>query len=263
MNRRIGNLLRNLGLERHLLDLLFAPFLNNGGECGARNLATRETWLEKALSQIPAGSRILDAGAGELQYQRFCKHLDYTSQDFARYDGKGDKTGLHPGSWDQSKLDIVSDIVRIPRSEGSFDAVMCIEVLEHVPNPVDALRELTRLLRPGGTLIVTAPLCSLAHMSPYFFQTGFGRSFYDYWLGQFGVAIVDLQWNGNFFEFLAQELRLLPSVAAGYADSTLTEVQQQSLNVLLGALDRFSNNDHGSHELLSFGLHVLGRKRAT
>jgi len=80
---------------------------------GLQNLVTREAWLEKTLKQIPAGSRILDAGAGELQYKRFCTHLSYVSQDLAKYDGRGDDTGLQMGSWDQSTLDIISDITSV------------------------------------------------------------------------------------------------------------------------------------------------------
>jgi len=49
---------------------------------GTKNLSNREVWLKKTLKQIPTGSRILDAGAGEQQYKRFCTHLNYVAQDF-------------------------------------------------------------------------------------------------------------------------------------------------------------------------------------
>jgi len=173
------------------------------------------------LTSIPPGQRILDAGAGELQYKRFCAHLDDVSQDFAQYDGGGDGTGLQTGTRDQSKLDIIGDIRHIPEPDVSFDVVMCIEVLEHLPYPVETLREFRRLLRPGGTLILTAPFCSLTHYAPYFYQTGYSRHFYEYWLQHPGFQIVDMQWNGNYFEYLAQELRRLPSVSAEYAARSL------------------------------------------
>jgi ubiquinone/menaquinone biosynthesis C-methylase UbiE len=93
------------------------------------NLKTREQWLEKALSEVASGSRILDAGAGELQYKRFCQHLNYVAQDFGEYNGEGNTNGLQTGTWDNSKLDIISDITKIPEDDASFDAIMCIEVL--------------------------------------------------------------------------------------------------------------------------------------
>jgi SAM-dependent methyltransferase len=203
-------------------------------ECGTRNQATREAWLAAALAAVPAGSRILDAGAGELQYKRFCSHLHYVSQDFGQYDGRGDGTGLQKGTWDQSQLDIISDITAIPEPDASFDAVMCVEVLEHLPAPVEALRELVRLLRPGGVIILTAPFCSLTHFAPFFFQTGYSRYFYVHWLNALGCEILEMDWNGNFFEYLGQELRRLPSVAKTYCGDALSWRERLGIQVVLG-----------------------------
>lgn len=212
------------------------------------------------MAQIPAGSRILDAGAGELRYKHFCRHLDYVSQDFAQYDGQGNGIGLQSGTWDYPNLDIVSDITQIPEPDASFDAVMCIEVLEHLPYPVDALHELSRLLKPEGTLILTAPFCSLTHQAPHFYQTGYSRYFYEYWLQDLGFEIVDTEWNGNYFEWLAQELRRLPSVGKEYASGSLTWIEREALEIVLGVLNRFSEHDEGSEQLLAYGLHVVARK---
>src|ERR1700730_6135442 len=94
---------------------------------GTTNESVRVDWIKSTLQKIPAGSAILDAGAGECQFRKFCSHLQYTSQDFAQYDGKG-KVGLQTGIWDNSQIDIVSDITAIPRPNASFDAIMCTEV---------------------------------------------------------------------------------------------------------------------------------------
>lgn len=230
-------------------------------ECGKKNQSRREAWLAETLAAIPSGQRILDAGAGELQYKRFCSQLDYVSQDFGKYTGGGDGAGLQMAAWDQSQLDIKSDITSIPEPDSSFDAVMCIEVLEHVPDPIRALRELTRLLRRGGTLILTAPFCSLTHFSPHFYQTGYSRYFYEYWLRELGYDIVDLQWNGSYFEYLAQELRRVNWAGNQYANSSPTWLERFSIGVVLRCLNRLANRDNGSEQLLSFGLHVKAKKR--
>lgn len=230
-------------------------------QVGRHNEATRVAWLERTLRKVPAGFRILDAGAGERRFQPLCAHLHYVSQDFARYDGAGDGRGLHGGSWDQRGLDLVCDITAIPEPEWSFDAVMCVEVFEHLPDPLAALDEFTRLLRPGGYLVLTAPFCSLTHMAPYHFYTGFTPYFYRAHLGRRGFEVLDLRENGNFFEYLAQETRRLRnSVARRYAGQELRPDELEAVETLLGALQRLSDADHGSNELLNFGCHVFARK---
>ena len=77
----------------------------------------------------------------------------------------GDSKGIQKDSRDYSSLDIISDITSIPVSDNTFDAVMCIEVFEHLPNPIDALVELNRVLKPGGKLILTLHLLVLPLLS--------------------------------------------------------------------------------------------------
>ncbi len=238
------------------------PFATSENLVGTRNQSTREAWLKKTLLKVPEGDRILDAGAGELKYKTFCTHLEYVSQDFAQYNGQGDGQGLQTGSWDQTRLDIVSDITKIPEPDASFDAVMCIEVLEHIPYPVDALRELARLLRPGGYLIVTAPFCSLTHMAPYFFQTGYSRYFYEYWFEKSGLSIIDLQHNGNYFEYLAQEIRRIPQVSNDYAKTQIDEQGYVLIEQILDLLSGLSDKAETSKEFLCFGIHVFAQKNA-
>ncbi|MBK8988620.1 MAG: methyltransferase domain-containing protein [Chloroflexi bacterium] len=257
MNQKITRTKENQSGSHRLYRLL----TGDNGIVGTRNRQTREAWLEKTLQAIPAGQRILDAGAGELRYKNLCSHLHYVSQDFAQYTGEGDGIGLQTGTWDQTRLDIVSDITDIPVEEASFDAVMCIEVLEHVPDPISALRELTRVLRPGGVLIVTAPFASLTHYAPYFFQTGYSRYFYEYWLETMGYTIEDMQWNGNYFEFLAQELRRLPWASKEYADTAVPLHLRFILGLLLAWLEKPAKRSQGAEQLLSFGLHIKAKKQ--
>lgn len=176
------------------------------------NEPNRQYWLKKVLAALPAGVRILDAGAGELQNRQHCGHLSYVSQDFCQYDGQqggAPDEGFQNKNWNTSRIDLVSDITDIPAPQASFDAILCSEVLEHVPEPTHALDEFTRLLKPGGTLILTAPFASLVHMAPYHYCSGFSRYWYEHHLKLRGFKIVELAPNGDWFSYLEQELTRL------------------------------------------------------
>jgi SAM-dependent methyltransferase len=225
-------------------------------DAGLTNESDRDAWVRSALAAIPQGSRILDAGAGTQRYRAWCAHLDYVSQDFAEYDSGRDPAGLHPETFDYGKVDIVSDITAIPEPDASFDAILCAEVLEHLPRPIGAIAEFARLLKPGGRLLLTAPFCSLTHFAPYHFSTGFSRYWYEKHLPDHGFAITALQPSGNYFEYLAQELHRVPQIATRYAGMRVTILDRIALRLGRRMLARFSGRDAGSHELLCYGYHV-------
>ncbi len=226
---------------------------------GTTNESSRVDWIMQTLKKIPEGLTILDAGAGESQFKKYCGHLKYIAQDFGQYNGSGE-VGLQTGSWDNSKLDIVSDITAIPLPDGSVDAIMCTEVLEHVPDPVAALKEFSRLLKPGGFLLVTAPFVSLTHFAPYHFSTGLSRFFYEHHLKELQFAINDLQLNGNYFEFLAQENRRIKRIARDYTGVKLSFLDKIIIHLNVAILQRLARKDRGSSELLCYGVHVFARK---
>ena len=57
------------------------------------------------------------------------------------------------GSW----ATMVADITGLPFPDNFFDMVICSEVLEHIPDQHSAIKEMIRVLRPGGDLIVSVP----------------------------------------------------------------------------------------------------------
>jgi len=228
---------------------------------GTNNEDERKKWLEKTLKSLPAGLRLLDAGAGELANKKYCTHLDYVSQDFCQYEGTGDDKGLQMGSWDTKKIDIVGDITNIQEKDESFDIVLCSEVLEHLPNPVKALEEFKRLLKKGGILIVTAPFCSLTHFAPYHYSSGFNKYFYEFHLKNIGFNIDEIVPNGNFFEYMGQEIYRIPSMADRYCSERVSLVERFAMKIILKMLERFAKNDSNSDEVLCFGYHVIARKK--
>lgn len=186
------------------------------------NDENRQIWLKDTLSAIPDGSRILDAGAGELRNRPLCGHLSYVSQDFCQYGGvgDGDGKGLHTEHWNTSGIDLKCDILDIPEPDSSFDAILCSEVLEHVPEPTKVIGEFARLLKPGGRLILTAPFASLVHIAPYHYSTGFSRYWYEHHLKLSGFQIEELVPNGDWFAYCQQELMRLGNMARRYGDKS-------------------------------------------
>jgi SAM-dependent methyltransferase len=222
-----------------------------------RNEENRQAWLAKVLARVPAGARILDAGAGELRNKALCAHLKYVSQDFCQYDGRGDDSGLQPGAWDTSKIDLVCDITAIPEPDESFDAILCSEVLEHIPEPTRALDEFARLLKPGGVLILTAPFASLVHLAPYHYVTGFSRYWYQYHLPLRGFRIEELSPNGDWFAYCEQELKRLGSMARRYGDWSWPLAYVLGL---LGAVFFRLRRGEQASDLACFGWHCVAVK---
>jgi len=228
---------------------------------GSNNQINRDQWVESKLKMLSNGLLILDAGAGQKRYKKYCSHLTYKSQDFCQYNGFGDNTGLQNSSWEQNEIDIISDVVSIPETDSKYDAILCTEVIEHIPKPIDAVKEFYRLLKPGGTLILTAPLCSLTHMAPYHFYSGFNRYFYISILSEIGFEIMEISSNGNYFDYICQELMRFPDILSKYCESMdITDEEKRSLSCVSRLLNKCSEMDNGSDDLVCFGYHILAKK---
>lgn len=95
-----------------------------------------------------------------------------------------------------SKADVLATIMRLPLRSKSVDTVLLTEVLEHLPEPLAALRELHDLLKPGGVLLLTAPMIYNIHGSPqdFFRFTPDGLS---YLLAQAGFRPLELRPLGS------------------------------------------------------------------
>lgn len=117
--------------------------------------------------------------------------------------------GLQSKLWDTSHIDLVIDITTIPAPDGSFDAILCSEVLEHVPEPTHALDEFARLLKPGGRLILTAPFDSNVHIAPYHCCSGFSKYWYQHHLTLRGFEIETLIANGDWYALLQLKISRL------------------------------------------------------
>lgn len=149
----------------------------------------RDQWVKAQAARLPARSRVLDAGAGASKYRPFFEHCRYETQDFCQYTGELVKY-LRP-------IDYVCEITAIPLPDGSLDAILCTEVIEHVPDPMAVLREFARLVKPGGKVLLTAPLGTLLHMEPYHYYGGFTHFWFEYWLPRAGFQVDSITPQGG------------------------------------------------------------------
>lgn len=166
------------------------------------NRLHRDAWVAQMAQKLPAGTRLLDVGAGPCRYRPLFAHCRYEAQDFAQYTAADDAYR----NWKYGELDYICDAASIPVPDGSFGAVLCTEVIEHVPEPMHVIQEISRILAPGGSAFITAPLCSGLHQQPYHFYGGFTPHFYNLYLPQYGLEVIAIQPNGGFFRFLLQEI---------------------------------------------------------
>lgn len=222
------------------------------------NSEVRDKWIEEKLKKIPDGKIILDAGAGEQPYKKFCSHLKYISQDFGEYDDSEKKEGIQMQEWNSRSVDILSDIIDIPLEDHSVDVILCTEVFEHIKNPILAIKEFARLLKPNGQLLLTAPNCSLTHMAPYYFCNGFSRYWYKENLKDFGFEIEEITEYGNFFSWMKQELLRTGEVINRYVGSERGDINV--LNEGIRFFDELAKVDKNSSELLCLGRMVAAKK---
>ena len=101
--------------------------------------------------ELPPRARLLDAGSGSGR----------TLDELAEY-GSVAGVELNPVGVEAARTRGHTDVARapieaIPHPDSSFDAVTCLDVIEHTPDDVRSLLELRRVTRPGGALVVTVP----------------------------------------------------------------------------------------------------------
>lgn len=164
------------------------------------------TWLHRVNAEfaasVPAGSRVLDAGSGVQHYKRLFDHCEYESADFEQVDKR------------YVESTYVCRLEEIPVEDGRFDAIVFNQVLEHLPQPIIVLQELNRVLKPGGTIICSAPLFYEEHEQPYDFYR-YTQFAWHFMMEKSGFDILNMEWLEGYFGTVAYQLetssRYLPS----------------------------------------------------
>lgn len=140
------------------------------------------------------GQRILDFGCGSKPYKNLFSKADlYIGIDI-------ENSGHYHGD---SKVDVYYNGKDIPFPDNSFDAIVCFEVLEHVFNIDEVLKELWRVVKPKGQLLISIPFAWDEHETPYDFAryTSFGIT---YLLEKNGFKVISQKKTTTYYLALCQ-----------------------------------------------------------
>ncbi|HEY4482970.1 MAG TPA: class I SAM-dependent methyltransferase [Candidatus Paceibacterota bacterium] len=133
--------------------------------------------------------KTLDLGAGTAKYRGLIKPRasEYVTLDFVA----------------GPNVDVVSSVLHTPFADSSFDTIVSTQVLEHVDDPEQMVREIARLLKPGGYVLVSAPFLVPYHADPndYFRYTQEGLSTF---CVRAGLGVIEGGRYGGFFTVLSE-----------------------------------------------------------
>jgi ubiquinone/menaquinone biosynthesis C-methylase UbiE len=115
---------------------------------------SKRLFVEQTIgAALPAGARVLDLGCGP----GWVSHNLAGPYRLLGADIEEDAVRLCRSRYAADYM--VASAFGLPYADGQFDAVIFTEAIEHFVDPRPALAEITRVLRPGGLMLVTTPNC--------------------------------------------------------------------------------------------------------
>jgi len=215
-----------------------------------------DEFIEDIKESISSGQVMLDAGAGDCHWKEYFSDIKYIGLDL--------KVG--DDNCNYSNLDLIGDLNNIKLGDSSVDIIICIQVLEHVSEPWNVLREFFRVLKSSGYLFLSCPQSVELHQVPhdYFRYTPFGlksllenSGFEIKWikpqLGNFSKIVNDICYS----------LKKLPSISSNSFQFYLYSIFSFLIRQLTGKLIRPLLSYYDQFEELqdnSVGYFVKSRK---
>jgi SAM-dependent methyltransferase len=190
--------------------------------------------LESSLRQCApyVRGKLLDVGCGHRPYEKtyFSAAESYLGTDYLT---------------DRSRPDIVASALDLPFDANTFDTVTSTEVLEHLVDPLRALTEMHRVLKPDGYLILSVPMHWPRHEQPY----DYWRFTYDgllHLLQESRFEVVRLFNRGRSYIFLGQVVQHIQPIPFAWFSALI---------------NRFSLwcDRHLKHDLVTLGWTVVAR----
>ncbi|MDH3239925.1 MAG: class I SAM-dependent methyltransferase [Alphaproteobacteria bacterium] len=193
--------------------------------------------------------RLLDLGCGAVPFFEAYRSL---VDEIVCVDWGG---SLH----DRTFLDCQADLSKaLPFADESFDTIILSDVLEHLAEPMQTWREMTRVLRVGGKVLLSVPFCYSLHEQPhdYYRYTEFA-------LQRFarlsGLEVVVLKPTGGAPEILADILAKTLSGKGGLGRSAAWLVQQACGKFIATSFGRRAST--GTARNFPFGYFMIAAKR--
>jgi ubiquinone/menaquinone biosynthesis C-methylase UbiE len=121
-------------------------------ECFTYSRKRLEVLLARYLPQRGEGKRLLDVGCGTGHYMAGLAARGYV---VAGVDGSGEMLA-HARENNPGAVLEQADVEKLPFPDASFDYALCVEVHRYLPDPAGCIREIGRVLKPGGVALVTA-----------------------------------------------------------------------------------------------------------
>lgn len=146
------------------------------------------------VTKLPPGSRIVDIGGH--------KGTKRGIFDIRKYDYHVVCVNVSP----DKGADVIADAASLPFPDGTFDAAICSELLEHVPDPRQVVLEAFRVIKPNGWLFICVPFLYHVHADPH----DYGRYTDYFWqqtLQQTGFASIRVEAQGRFWSVMVDMAR--------------------------------------------------------
>ena len=212
---------------------------------GANNaIARRDRFIDELIRALPDEAVVINVGCGVVR--RFeSARARYLATDLR----------VLPN------VDFASDAGALPLADHAADLVVALELLEHVPEPASVLRELARVLKPGGTVVVSVPSTVPRHDDHDYWRytaQGLGRlggvAFEDGTVHVFGGTFEALGYLAEYYTALTLHVLRMPS-------RRLRQVFP-SVGYWLDRHNRWSTSQTALHTL-AFDLLFVGRAPAS